>query len=638
MAATSTPTSVADLGMGRAPSTRPNSTGFDSLQELLEREGYKETRIVTPVSKGPVVLSIDEADELPDAFNESENKYPDIHAWMKGMIAAQANDSVPQRPPLHTSQSEATLRPQPRLRRSMIWDASRAYHGGAPAPAKAAPAKAAPALPAPPLSFLAEPAKPVVSRADAVGTREEEPRMPMKSVRRTKSQDLLHKALKNQKSTKNIKPPPPLCSCGRANPPRSALSWRRSSVSIEPQWHAHDCPVRLSWELTATSPVPPAPPSLYVSTPSGMSAPRYLELAGREYEPRDLRVSEFRRLFSRVPHPRLTLVKRATIAGLYGLFRDPDPFSEPYRRVSSPYRRPRSPRKHRSSRTVSVPHLRRSSSFEKIGDEKGLRPERTPSVRKGMEPRSPPRTLLPSTTTASGEFSMLDKYQIAASPDLGKENCAEESLCPTLMESPTMYRATHRGVLRRPLSVAALGESLPPVPTETPRAADERTVLAQHNKVQSTPPPRHLPYRQPTRVPVSRSKLDLRKPSKTRPAPANDPAEARESMAGHAHHEPAEERDEPRTHAPIRRTQSSKMLKVQRKPSAMTLGLGLALPSAGAPALFVEGASSTSYGSTRSFDSGFVSNGEARRKQAIPPVPPIPPEYTCTSHSFATNH
>ena len=51
------------LGISRRPSTQrqapgiPRSAGFDSLQDLLEREGYKDTRIITP--KIPKAISID---------------------------------------------------------------------------------------------------------------------------------------------------------------------------------------------------------------------------------------------------------------------------------------------------------------------------------------------------------------------------------------------------------------------------------------------------------------------------------------------------------------------------------------------------------------------------------------------------
>ena len=56
------------LGISRRPSTQrqapgiPRSAGFDSLQDLLEREGYKDTRIITP--KIPKAISIDDADDM----------------------------------------------------------------------------------------------------------------------------------------------------------------------------------------------------------------------------------------------------------------------------------------------------------------------------------------------------------------------------------------------------------------------------------------------------------------------------------------------------------------------------------------------------------------------------------------------
>ncbi|WFC94349.1 hypothetical protein MBRA1_000979 [Malassezia brasiliensis] len=565
---------------------RDESSGFDSLQELLEREGYKETRIVTPITKPPPMVSIDDMDEDTDTAGTSptihtREGYTHIHSWMEGMLAAQARDapSVPTRRALHTSQSDAALAQSVRRRRSVLWDASRAYRSGAPASA-APTAQAAPPLPTPPLAFLAEPAKPVVSRADAVARHEDAPRSPRKSIRRTKSQDLLHKALKSRSAGAPPPPPPPQCTCGRTEAPRSALSWRKPPAAIAPQWHAHDCPVRIRWEHTAPAPVPPPPPKLYVSSPSGISAPRHLELQGHEFDANNPNTRDLQRLFPRIPRPRLALVKRATIAGLYGLFRAPDTISDPQRLMAPSGRRTRSQRKHRAPRVMSVPHLRRTSTEVRLVS-------------------TPPRVLR-TAEMAPAVTEIAGKVSTPSSPSTGKENLPEDVACAT-PPSPTLRRTTAFPAMRRVRSMAPQRKPAPPLPADALDA--------------SAPSAADAAPRLPSRV-ASRPQLDYRKSSKTRPAPrAEAPAEERAPLGTRTDYVQATE--PMHTEPTLRRAPSSKVLRLQRKPSAMALGLGLALPTPGAPGIFAGSASSERSGR----------DGSARTRPAVPPVPPLPQAY-----------
>lgn len=598
---------AAGLGLGHAPTMRDESSGFDSLQELLEREGYKETRIVTPITKAPQMVSIDDMDDDDAGATgtsptmHTRNGYTHIHTWMEGMLAAQAHDAqpVPTRRALHTSQSDAALAQAVRRRRSVLWDASRAYRSGAPPPA-APTAQAAPPLPTPPLAFLAEPAKPVVSRADAVARHEDAPRSPRKSVRRTKSQDLLHKALKSRSAGAPPHPPPPLCTCGRTEAPRSALSWRKAPAPIAPQWHAYDCPVRIRWEHTAPAPVPPPPPTLYVSSPSGISAPRHLELRGREYDANGWSSRDLQHLFPRIPRPRLALVKRATIAGLYGLFRVPDATSDPQRLVAPSGHRPRSPRKHRATHTVSVPHLRRTSAEIRLAST----PPR--ALRAASAASTPPRALRTAEAppVATDVVVHAPASPAPPSPSAGKENMAEDAACAT-PPSPTLRRTTAFPAVRRTRSVAPLRKPAPPLPAD---ALDAPAAQAALPRADAAP-------RLPSRA-ASRPQLDYRKSSKTRPASRTDvPHEVRAPLGTRTGYVQAT--DPMRSEPTLRRAPSSKMLRLQRKPSAMALGLGLALPTPGAPGVFADSASSASSDT----------EGGARTRPAVPPVPPLPRAY-----------
>lgn len=314
----------------------------------------------------------------PSASYQSETKHQDIQAWMHGILESQAQapkEPVRRRvrePRLQKTRSDAELRVRSLRRRSSLWDASVAYRMGGTKPNDVVPpvppvpaihAKnpkadvddaSSPFLPVPPVSlsteappmdsafaFLSRPAEPVLSRQDAiVQVVDADPTATLpRGLRRSKSEDLLHKALKSRRAQKPEQPPP--CSCGR-NTVRYG--------PVEPRWHMQDCPIRSAWELTATEPVPPPPPQLTVSTPRGISAPMHLELVGREYEPLD--VSGHATYLFGLSQPRLGLVKRATLSGLHGWFK-----SQEKPPVAPPSEPPRRPSTRRLSRCASLPQI-----------------------------------------------------------------------------------------------------------------------------------------------------------------------------------------------------------------------------------------------------------------------------------------
>ncbi|WFD23134.1 hypothetical protein MEQU1_001820 [Malassezia equina] len=395
------------LGYHRRPtanrlSSIPHSHGFDSLQDLLEREGYKETRIVTPVGKIPTSIVAHGSDDVEmadvkapaiqdskkpkqarSASFQSETKHNDIQAWMEGILLSQSHmpeEPVRRRhrePPLLKTRSDADLRSRTLRRRSSLWDASVAYRSGAAKPAN--PIPPVPPLPpalakkpasdwndasllaapkasvtltteAPPqtnstMAFLSTPAEPVLSRHDAVvQVVEKDPTASLpRGIRRSKSEDLLHKALKSRRAQKPEMPP--TCTCGR-----NTVKFG----TVEPRWHMHDCPIRSAWEATAPEPVPPPPPRLTISTPRGVSAPKHLDLAGREYDPLDVPGNVAYLL--RFSQPGIGLVKRATLAGLNGLFKSQEKVPMTMNAGShSPSQPLRKPSVHRLSRTASLP-------------------------------------------------------------------------------------------------------------------------------------------------------------------------------------------------------------------------------------------------------------------------------------------
>lgn len=423
------------LDMKLPPSSLPRSSGFDSLQDLLEREGYKETRIVTP--KIPHVITIDDADDMglvvedkpkharsslkplhESATNvnlqRSPEKRQDIERWMQGIMSS-SQDSVSKsqtkktktKPSktsdvhvLRTSQSDHALKRRPLRRKSSIWDASVAYrhssNTGADTPPvpklplgpsvypdpsvppvptipsqfkKTAPAtevSAAAVVPSsqltvdatPALGFLSSPAKPVLSRKDAVvQVYDTDSTVLPRGLRRSKSEDLLHKALKSRRMQRADSLP--VCNCGRDG----------TKVPIEPRWHTHVCPVRLRWEATMPEPVPPPPPQLFVSTPNGISTPKHLDLKGTEYDPLDT-PSGFAQYFP-FSRPGFHLAKRATLAGLHGLFKSHEKMSQDISALRRPVPTSQAPQplsiqrcssKHRLSRCKSLPQLSPSSA------------------------------------------------------------------------------------------------------------------------------------------------------------------------------------------------------------------------------------------------------------------------------------
>ena len=176
-----------NLGLGHAPRARasartPTASHFDSLQELLEREGYRETRIVTPIGVGLPAEGVSGADgEMPHAgppgvaatdAPPDDPRFAHVNAWMRTVMAASEEEehAPPVDPPLRlqNSRSEAAMQPRGRLsrKRSSVLDASLAYQSGRPAPppqalaAAAAPAAAAPTL-------VSAPAEPLLSLQDA---------------------------------------------------------------------------------------------------------------------------------------------------------------------------------------------------------------------------------------------------------------------------------------------------------------------------------------------------------------------------------------------------------------------------------------------------------------------------------------
>lgn len=316
-------------GLGRRPapiqvtkSVEENS-GFDSLQDLLEREGYKETRIVTPLAQVPPWALRDQP---------ASTASPSLAAAAPCSAAQDAQAA----PTLHRAKSVDALPPHTLRRRSTLWNASLAYRQSmhaddvppvppvpakwasdkagvapsAPTPAVASISAAAPAAPAPALSassfgFLAAPASPVLSCQDAVVQVHEGAPRTSRTLHRSKSEDLLHKALRARASTRDEATL--ACRCGRG--PKYA--------HVAARWHMEHCPVRQHWAATAAEPVPPPPPHLTVTTPRGISPTVMLQLEGREYEPREF--ASGLSLFGVTPR-NLARMKRATLDGLNTLF------------------------------------------------------------------------------------------------------------------------------------------------------------------------------------------------------------------------------------------------------------------------------------------------------------------------------
>lgn len=516
-----------NLGIPRRPSTQrqtqgiPRSTGFDSLQDLLEREGYKDTRIITP--KIPKVINIDDADDMglvadeppqrkvlplhDSAASNLPDKLDDIEQWMN-QVTASAQSQPP--PCLRTSRSDHALKKRPLRRKSTIWDASVAYlHSAGQDALSAQP----PVPPIPPQykprpgatgglpsettpGFASSPAAPVLSREDAVvQVYETDSTVLPRGLRRSKSEDLLHKTLKSRRTQRSDVPLE--CTCGHT----------RSKVPIEPRWHLQMCPIRVQWEATVTEPVPPPPPRLTVSTPRGISTPKHLELSGAEFDPVDT-PSTLSRYFP-FSRPGFALAKRATLEGLHGFFKCQEKVSD----VNS-LRYPTKPRPSPQPRPVPARRLSHATSLPQLSKA----PKRLPDV-PAIRIEAPP------TLTGSQRVHELhqhfqnrikqdDSTELAATPKLDACLVSDESDHASLIESPTLQRARSRP---RPTGEARLPDLAAAHEIPSSRSPLDDTVNACHDAMPRPPPPpptSETLLAPPTRKlrRSTRSRPDLRRP------------------------------------------------------------------------------------------------------------------------------
>lgn len=454
----------------------PNSSGFDSLQDLLEREGYKETRIVTPIGKPPPVVSIDDmedededdAAEVPvrrDPVACAAHKHAEIHAWMQGMLAArETSQSMACKPSaLHKSRSEAGLRRRIKPRRSALWDASRAYCQGpseaqAPPPVRPVPSASVRTAPvAEPqsstmlsLAFLSQPAAPILSRQDAVAV--SEPAEMKSGLRRSKSEELLHKTLRARRQQTRSEP---ACLCGRNKEARGA--------KVEPRWHAQDCPVRVEWALTMPSPVPPPPPMLTISTPRGLSTPKHLELSGAEYDAIDPRGSSMGSLFGVPEH--FGVVKRATLAGLNSLFKSServlsDP--SPYMTRSAPrYTSPAGVRRSSSLPRIRTPRLNERTGSQRIHE---LRQHVEHRVRSDAFADAASYPMLAKFAEAAGTRDVRPgaEHTGARAPDEGVSACMPADPATVCMSDVAERTPSSKGTGEAAPKVAASQARVPP--------------------------------------------------------------------------------------------------------------------------------------------------------------------------------
>lgn len=508
------------LGMPRRPSTQrqtqgiPRSTGFDSLQELLEREGYKDTRIITP--KIPKVVNIDDADDMGLVADEpprrkaslmhesTASKVPgelgDIEKWMNEVMASAQSQPPPR---LRTSRSDHALRRRPLRRKSTILDASVAYLHSAGQDASSAQPPVPPIPPQykprpdvtgglsgePAPGFASSPAAPVLSREDAVvQVYETDSTVLPRGLRRSKSEDLLHKTLKLRRTQR---PDVPLeCTCGHT----------RSKVPIEPRWHLQMCPIRARWEATVTEPVPPPPPRLTVSTPRGISTPKHLELSGAEFDPVDA-PSALSRYFP-FSRPGFALAKRATLEGLHGFFKCQEKVSDvnalryPTKPRSSPQRRAGTGR--RLSHATSLPQL--SKAPKCLPDVPAIRIEASPSLTGSQRVHELHQHF-------QNRIKQDDTAELAATPKLDAFLVSDESDHASLIESPTLQRARSRP---RPAGEAQLPDlaAAHEIPSSRPPLDD--TVNVYHDAM-----PRPLPRTTETLLAPPTRKL--RRSTRSRP-------------------------------------------------------------------------------------------------------------------------
>ncbi|PKI85065.1 hypothetical protein MVES1_001065 [Malassezia vespertilionis] len=501
-------------GFGRASQAESGSVaveaaappGLESLQELLERKGYKETRIVSPVAQA--VAMDDCLENVSDSCRESTvHGYQDMHAWMKNIVASQQQypgvETIDTRVPRRTT-SEAVLR----KRSSAIWDASHAYRNGAP-----------PVPPMPPVapSLHARLAAPIVSKQDALVQHALPAKLP--TLHRSKSQDLLHKALKKKNSARSLAP---ACSCGKQAP--SASLWRRPTTNVEPRWHAQDCSVRVAWAMATPEPVPPPPPMLTLSTPRG-SNPRRLDLDGKEYTPR-----------SAHDEPVFLFGEQHSVAK-----RVPSGAHSPSRSL-----RRAVPRMHTSvSLSVDGASIQ-AVHGTRIPSSPGLLAQRTAEV-DVVQPALSQVHACAEQENVRTHATALSKYEAArdAQTTPGKQDSC------TLQDSPTLQRSKHRGSMRRAVPL---------------RSAVSLAALTMQDTLHHDPQPS--------------AKLDVRKPSKTRPV--------------HADHRVLRRTDNvlgalPVVHAASRRVEN---VPLRRAVPTMPLGLGFGLEAQNsAPSAFLKGRS-----------------------------------------------
>lgn len=488
---------VYPVGRGKPPRA-PRPLQFDSLQDLLEQEGYQETRIVTPLAPRQSTDMQRAADDVmadggapPTACHRTQRERsapaapsdePAMHAaesrgvwsWMRGLRTTQSADQLRERVQAQSPTDMSGLR------------------RAAPRPASGAPA--APAARAHPGDAHAVPQCGAPTRLRKTQSTGE-----MRGPRRRRSQIWeASKAYRHQPSepmpadaleriaaanAPRFAAPPaaPVLSLQDAVAPRNEASMRpspmhlrrsksedmlakalRGSAKVEcrcgqttptngtaARWHAAQCPVREEWVATTHEEVPPPPPVLTVSTPRGVSAPRHLDLLGVDFEPRDYHSHGLRGLLS-MRHPRLALVRRATTAGLNALFRGEA--QQPLRSA-----RPGSPRR-RVRRTPSSDEKRHRASAAQAAETAAAVPDRSGStqihaLRQCVEERirSGDATFSwDSPTEAREKFPTLSRFAAASgSSEMGDFSTThtdetDDDTTSELFESPTIQRAMTR--------------------------------------------------------------------------------------------------------------------------------------------------------------------------------------------------
>ncbi|WFD34374.1 hypothetical protein MCUN1_001213 [Malassezia cuniculi] len=381
----------------------PRPLQFDSLQDLLEQEGYQETRIVTPLlercsnrigdtsppsetdthcpEKGGQKPAAVERSALPpplgrgtdNVFGDPQGEVRGVWSWMRGLRSTQSVDQL-----RHIANAQAAAnapskpKDRPRTLRS-AHDAQSASTARRSGPEAAAPRECGDSTSASTrlrkVQSVGEIRRPRRRRSqiwDASNAYRQIPHEPLPV-------DALERIAAVQAPHFAAPPAAPVLSLQDAVAPRNEASMRPSHLNLRrsksedllaralrgntriectcgletpthganARWHAANCPVRENWVATTHEVVPPPPPLLTVSTPRGVSSPQQLQLLGVEFEPRDPYISSGLRGIFNMRHPRLALVRRATAASLNTLFRsDAQPSTISRGHPSSPKRRP----------------------------------------------------------------------------------------------------------------------------------------------------------------------------------------------------------------------------------------------------------------------------------------------------------